>query len=278
MQRAASRTQREGTEKVASQGPQMPVKLWETSMKAKQDNGQAEHRSSVDNVTEGKKSVKTKMALREAIDVAQTQQVAETVGKEHQSTRGVNCDKLMISSTKNALAGRIKNWAALVEKATPSSEKPLHANPKPLQPASMVSSITGSKSKTLMVSDIAGPPPTETISSAGQTEYTMVDDNTPPTDKLKDVPEEDLVGGFGDDLDNDEMERKPLCSTRNNQYVVHLKSSTSLTSTQCFSQSFAMITANVDRPEEDRNNFSIDAKTESQVPPCANNAHTLKRK
>lgn len=97
------------------------------------------------------------------------------------------------SSTKSSLAGKIKNWAALVEKAT--VKKHLHVDPKPLQPVSIASSVT--KLKTLTVSDIAGPPPMENIPSIGQN--TMVND---------DSVLEDLVGSFGDDDLDDAMEQE----------------------------------------------------------------------
>ncbi|KAH0836401.1 hypothetical protein J3R83DRAFT_7997 [Lanmaoa asiatica] len=99
------------------------------------------------------------------------------------------------SLTKSLLAGRVKNWAALVEKATTNSKNPSHADLGPPQPASMASHIT--KSKTLMGSDIVGPPPTENISSIGRTEHTMVNNDTVP---------KDLVGGFGDDDLDDKIE------------------------------------------------------------------------
>ena len=115
------------------------------------------------------------------------------------------------SSTKSSLVGRVKNWAALVEKPTTSSKKPLHADlPTTPQPANTVSHMTGLK--TLTVSDIAGPPPTENISSTLQTEYTLVDDDTVP---------EDLVGGFGDDNLDDEVEREAALLNKK-QSICHL--------------------------------------------------------
>ena len=115
------------------------------------------------------------------------------------------------SSTKNVLAGRIKNWAMLVEKATAGPKKPLPPNPKLLRPVPSVSlSVTG-ESKTFPVSDTAGPPHTESIPSSCRTEYTVIndddDDDASQADKPDNSMPEELVGGFGDDDLDNEMER-----------------------------------------------------------------------
>ena len=110
------------------------------------------------------------------------------------------------SSTKNVLAGRIKNWAMLVEKATAGPKKPLPPNPKLLQPVPSVSSSITGESKTLPVSDTAGPPHMESIPSSHRTEYTVINDDALQADKPDNSMPEELVGGFGNDDLDDEME------------------------------------------------------------------------
>ncbi|KAN0091531.1 hypothetical protein V8E55_005097 [Tylopilus felleus] len=185
-----------------------------SSIKAKQqDESQAKR---ADDVAQGKKkSAKTKMALCEAISVARQQSQPEkagTVGNlECPSTHGENSDKPMISSTKNVLAGRIKNWTTLVEKATAAPKKSLPPNPKLLRPVPSVSSSVTGKSETLPVSDTAGPPHTESIPSLHRTEYTVINNNnnnnTFQADKPDNSMPEELVGGFGNNDLDDEMER-----------------------------------------------------------------------
>ncbi|KAN0085855.1 hypothetical protein V8E55_006989 [Tylopilus felleus] len=170
----------EGTEKVA---PRCCIVLrLPPSAKVNQqteDDSQAKHSHSVEGVADGKKLAKMKMVLREAIGVAWTQQKVCQTTLAHSLTMLLLTEATLFflnlkssSSTKSSLAGKVKNWAALVEKAT--VKKPLHGDPKPLQPASMALSMT--KLKTLTVSDIAGPPPTENISFIGQN--TMVNDDS----------------------------------------------------------------------------------------------------
>ncbi|KAG6370243.1 hypothetical protein JVT61DRAFT_10703 [Boletus reticuloceps] len=165
------------------------------------DEDQAEHggSSNADGVAEAKRSIKKKMPLCEAIDDGRTQQKMETVGKEQcLLTRGVSCKKPVISSTKNALAGRVKNWVVSVHKSTSDVQKALQSMnsvPKKAPLPASTSAATGS-SKTLAVSNVEGPPPTESIGSTGRT---VVSDKLDPTPGGPD----DLTGGFGDDLDDD---------------------------------------------------------------------------
>lgn len=188
-------------------------------------------------------AVKTKMDLREAISDVRTQQPGPTKPAGlRERLRGVNCEKPLIrcgyslltcsytmrlllteatlfffnlnsptSATKNAVAGKVKNWAMLIpksashEKTSSRSAQSDLKNPGRL--TANPSSTTGSK--TLTVSDVAVPPPSESIPSAGGTDDTTVDD-VQVADKSEDfIPDgtDGLVGGFGDDDQDDEMER-----------------------------------------------------------------------
>ena len=127
------------------------------------------------------------------------------------------------SSTKNVLAGRIKNWTTLVEKATAGPKKSLPPNPKLLRPVPSVSSSVTGKSETLPVSDTAGPPHTESIPSLHRTEYTVINNNnnnnTFQADKPDNSMPEELVGGFGNNDLDDEMERTAALLNKK-QYVM----------------------------------------------------------
>ncbi|KAF8546436.1 hypothetical protein OG21DRAFT_1491207 [Imleria badia] len=173
-----------------------------TDVAEQHDEDQAEHggSSNADGVAKAKQSVKKKMPLREAINDTQTQQKIKTVGKEQcLPTCGVSCEKPVISLTKTALAGRVKNWAVTVHKSTSDVQNALQSTnsvPKKAPLPASTSAATGSSSKTLAVSNVEGPPPTESIGSTGRT---VVSDKLDPT---PDGPD-DLTGSFGDDLDDD---------------------------------------------------------------------------
>jgi len=109
------------------------------------------------------------------------------------------------SLTKNALAGRVKNWAVLVDKSTRSIKSKSAQNPD-LVPNRKSAAFMGT-SKTLVPSNVAGPPSTEGISFTGQTEGTTFNKTLDKIDVTTPDDTDDMVGGFSDEDLDDEMER-----------------------------------------------------------------------
>lgn len=109
------------------------------------------------------------------------------------------------SPSKNALAGRVKNWAELVNKSITDSDtkKSLQANAnlKPPRPMSTALSVTGDSD-----SVATAPPRTE---STAFTEYTAVTGSQADKQEVNvpRYPDDEMVGGFDDDEMDDEMER-----------------------------------------------------------------------